>query len=67
MVLADVCLYRVLGVERSFAVGAGDGLAVHVLGLDVPLEGVPVLDLLIANVAAPVTGFKLLHLQVSPH
>ena len=55
MVFADVGLDGVLGVEGSVAVGARYGLAVHVLGLDVPLEGVAILNLLIANVAAPVT------------
>ena len=38
MVLADVGLDGVLGVEGAVAVGAGYRLTVHVLGLDVPLE-----------------------------
>jgi hypothetical protein len=67
VVLADVGLDGVLRVKGPVAVGAGDGLTVHVLGLDVPLERVSILNLLIADVASPVARFKLFHLKISPH
>jgi len=66
MVFADVCLDRIFGVEGSVTVGTRYGLALHVLALYVPLKTVSVLHLLIANVATPVAGLQLLHLQVAP-
>jgi hypothetical protein len=46
VVLADVGLYRVLGVESPVTVGAGDGLTPHVLALDMALQAMSVLDFL---------------------
>lgn len=62
MVLADVGLDRVLGVERPVAVGTRDGGTLHVFALYVPLKTMPILDLLIADVTTPVPGFQLFHL-----
>ena len=62
MILADVGLNRVLCVESPFTVGTRDGRALHVFALDVPLEAVPVLDLLVADVAPPVARLELFHL-----
>jgi hypothetical protein len=67
VVLADVRLNRVLRVERPVAVGAGDGLAVHVLAFDVPLKTVSILNLLVAYVAPPIARLQLLHLKIPPH
>ena len=60
-------LDRVLRVERPLTVRTGDGFAVHVFGLNVPLKAVPILDFLVANVTSPISRFKLFHLKVSPH
>ena len=66
MVLADVGLNRVLSVESPLTVGTRYRRALHVLALDVPLEAVPVLDLLVADVAPPVAGLELFHLKIAP-